>query len=130
MSELRNTVPEAVLVQVMATVDGGPEEVMDAAVLLQEDLLDLDVTSVAPLRRGEMPDGSKGGLAEVAGWLAINLGPAALRVIVNRVVTWATQSGNSVEISIGGDVLKVSGVSDIQQERLIDDWLARHPAIA
>jgi hypothetical protein len=31
-----------------------------------------------------------------------------------------------VELSIGGDVLKVTGATSQQQEKIIDGWLARH----
>jgi hypothetical protein len=31
-----------------------------------------------------------------------------------------------VEVNIGGDVLKVTGVTSQQQGEIIDAWLARH----
>jgi hypothetical protein len=31
-----------------------------------------------------------------------------------------------VEVSIGGDTLKVTGATSQQQETIIDAWLARH----
>jgi hypothetical protein len=34
-----------------------------------------------------------------------------------------------VEVSIGGDVLKVTGVTTRQQEKVIDTWLARHAPV-
>jgi hypothetical protein len=33
-----------------------------------------------------------------------------------------------VEIAYAGDVLKVTGVTAAQQEKIIDAWLARHAA--
>ena len=42
------------------------------------------------------------------------------------VCGWASRTGRTVEVSIGGDVLKVTGVTSHQQGEIIDAWLARH----
>lgn len=39
---------------------------------------------------------------------------------------WALRTGRTVEVTIGGDMLKVTGVTTQQQEKIIDTWLARH----
>jgi hypothetical protein len=33
-----------------------------------------------------------------------------------------------VEVSIDGDVLKLTGATSQQQEKIVDAWLARHAA--
>jgi hypothetical protein len=82
------------------------------------------------VQAAEPPAGSKGGLAAIGGWLAVNLGPAALRSVVHRIAGWATQNDKTVEIRLGEDVLKVTGVSQDQQDRLINEWLNRQAASA
>jgi hypothetical protein len=130
MSEAEEMGDAALLVQVVSVPDGDAEELSDLVALLREDLLDLDVASVEQVRSGEAPAGNKGGLAVVAGWLAVNLGPSALNLVVERVAAWAKRNNHTVEISLGGDVLKVAGASQDQQERLIDAFIARHTASA
>jgi hypothetical protein len=112
------------LVQVMPLADSDAEEVADLTALLREDLLDLDVAAVEPLPEENIPEGSKG-LGVVAGWLAVKLSPAALKLVVDRVSAWARRNNTSVEIHLGNDVLKMTGVSQDAQKQLIDGWLAR-----
>jgi hypothetical protein len=45
---------------------------------------------------------------------------------VAAVRGFALRTGRTVEVSIGGDSLKVTGATSQQQEKIIDDWLARH----
>ncbi len=114
-----------VLVKISAT-GTDDRELAELTHLLREDLLDLDVQAVDAVPSGrDAPDLSKGVLEVVGGWLAVNLGPEVLRTVVARVSTWASRNSRSVELSLGGDVLKLTGVTSAQQERLIDEWLAR-----
>ena len=62
----------------------------------------------------------------MAGMLAVRLGGAALVTLVKKIKDWATRNGRSVEITIDGDTLKVTGISEARQEQLIDVWLAKH----
>ncbi len=39
---------------------------------------------------------------------------------------WTSRTGRTVEVSIGRDKLKVTGVTARQQDQIIDSWLARH----
>jgi hypothetical protein len=112
-------------------VHPGPDEdageLAKLAGLLRGELLDLDVAAVEPLPAGAAPAGAKG-VASVAGLLAVQLGPESLRAVLVKVADWATRNDRGVEVSYGGDTLKLTRVSREQQERIIDDWLARHPA--
>jgi hypothetical protein len=49
-----------------------------------------------------------------------------LRAVLAAVRGWASRTGRTVEVSIGGDALKVTGATSKQQEMIIDAWLARH----
>jgi hypothetical protein len=116
-----------VLLHVLSAPDGDAEELAAMTASLLDELLDLDIAAAEPVY-GDAPVGSKGALAAVGGWLVVNLGPAALRSVVRRLVAWAAHNDRTVEISVAGDVLKVTGVNEEQQNRLIDEWLTRQAA--
>ena len=117
-----------VLVQVRPTGDEETDELLDVTDGLREELLTLDVDAVRPVEARDAPDGAKG-LAAIAGWLAVQLASAeGLRAAVDALKGWATQRRREVEVTIGGDTLKLSGVSADEQERIIDAWIARHSA--
>ena len=101
------------------------EEIDSLTALLRTEILDLDVVSAEPVAQAHMPADSKGVVAAAGGWLAVNLGREALKSLVNRVLEWANRANKSVEISFGGETLKVTGVSQTQQDRLIDEWIRR-----
>jgi hypothetical protein len=42
------------------------------------------------------------------------------------VCGFAARTGRTIEVSIGGDHLKVTGMTSQQQGEIIDAWLARH----
>jgi hypothetical protein len=105
--------------------DGG--ELAELAGLLRGELLDLDVQAVDPLPGEGVPSGAKG-VADAAGWLLVQLGPEALRVVLAKVADWVTRNDRMVEVSYAGDTLKLGRATREQQEKIIDDWLARHPA--
>jgi hypothetical protein len=94
---------------------------------LRAELLDLDVREVGALPDAETPSGAKG-LADLAGWLWVDLGPAALRAMLAKVADWVTRNDRTVEVSYGGDTLRLGRATRAQQEKVVDDWLARHPA--
>jgi hypothetical protein len=94
---------------------------------LRSELLDLDVAGVEPLPGEAAPAGTKGAAA-VAEWLLVQLGPEALRAVLAKVADWVTRNDRVVEVSYGGDTLKLTRATRDQQEKIIDGWLARHPA--
>ena len=116
---------DALVVQIQPSPDGDDEELSELARRLRTQLLELDVESVRPVADTSEREGAKG-LETIIGWLAVRVGKEGLRAVVAAVVSWATRTGHNVEVSYGGDVLRVSGVTSAQQERLINDFLARH----
>lgn len=95
---------------------------------LRSELLDLDVQDVGSVALGDMPLGAKGASA-VPAWLLVHLGPEALRAVLAKVGDWVARNDRVVEVSYGEDTLKVTRATREQQERIVDDWLARHPAV-
>ncbi len=112
--------------QVLPVADSDEEELADLAGRLSAELLGVDAASVAPLTAEAAPAGAKG-LGTLVGWLAVRLGTLnGLRAVMATVRGWASRTGRTVEVSIGGDVLKVTAVTTQQQEKIIEAWLARH----
>ena len=93
--------------------------------LLRSELLDLDVQSVEQLSDEEIPEGAKG-VADIAGWLVVNLGPDAILTVVTKVTDWVTRNRREVEVSYGGDTLKLGKATREQQQRIVDAWLAKN----
>jgi hypothetical protein len=114
------------LVRVEPAPDGEVEELAELTELLRAELLELDVDSVE-LLAGQVAPGRAKGLGAVLGWLAIRFGTAeGLRAALSTVRRWVSRTGRSVEVSIDGDVLRLTGVSSQQQDRIIAAWVARH----
>jgi hypothetical protein len=117
---------DGLVLQVLPTADSDTEELVDLAGQLRAELLDMDAVSVSPLAAQAAPDGAKG-LGTLAGWLTAQFGTLdGLRAMVSAVRSWTSRTGRTVEISMGGDVLKVTAATSQQQEKIIDAWLARH----
>jgi hypothetical protein len=114
------------VLQVCPGPEDDAEQVAELAGLLSRELLDLDVSAVDRLPDEAVPPGAKG-VAVIAGWLAVQLGPEALRVVLAKVADWVTRNDREVEITLDGDKLKLRRATRKQQEKIIDGWLARHP---
>jgi len=87
-------------------------------------LLELDVRDVTPMTR-EAPDGSKGGLTEVLGWLWVTIGGEALKVIVDRVAGSALNFGREIEVTVNGQTLHLKHATREQQDLAFKEWLTR-----
>jgi hypothetical protein len=105
------------------------EELAKQATMLRGELLELDVSDVELLPAEQVPPGAKG-VEALAGWLVVNLGPEALRALLGQIASWVTRNDREVEVNYGADKLKLSRATREQQEKIIDDWLARHPAVS
>jgi hypothetical protein len=117
---------DGLILQVLPVADSDAEELVDLAAELHAELLSVDGTSVAARPAETVPEGAKG-LGNVAGWLVAQFGTLdGLRALVTAVRGFAARTGRTVDVSIGGDHLKVTGVTSQQQEEIIDAWLARH----
>jgi len=116
----------ALTVQVLSDPEDDEQLIEEMTALLQEDLLELDVASVERVA-GEPQDGTKGVVADIAGWLMVDFGSAGPEVVVAAVAAWASRTRRSVEVSIDGDTLKLTGASRKHIDKALDEWLARHP---
>jgi hypothetical protein len=117
---------DRLILQVLPVADSDAGELADLARRLHAELLGVDAAAVAPLPAEAAPAGAKG-LGTLAGWLLVQFGTLdGLRAVVAAVRGWSSRTGRTVEVSIGGDVLKVTGVTSQQQGEIIDAWLTRH----
>jgi hypothetical protein len=116
-----------VVLRIQPASDGDDVELANLTQRLRAQLLDLDVDGVSPVADTSQQEGAKG-LETLVGWLAVQLGKEGLRKVIGGVVEWATRTSHTIEIMYQGDSLKVTGVTSAQQERLINDFLARHPS--
>ena len=119
-------------VEVVVEVDGGPDAddatVAELASRLREDLRDAaDVESVRLAPGGEAPEGAKSGDPVMWGTLVVSVvSSGALTALINLANGWlGRQRGGTIRVKIGDDELELTGVSDEEQQHLVDAWLAR-----
>lgn len=105
------------------------EELASLADRLRSELFSLDVYGVVSTPPEEnIPQGAKGiELAAIGSLVVKFVGPEVLKSVVSTVKTWfARQKLGSIEMTLDGDTLKLTGVSTENQERLIELWVSRH----
>lgn len=118
---------DGLVLQVHTAPDDDAGDLAELTGLLRGELLDLDVATVEQLPAEAVPAGAKG-VATVAGRLAVQLGPEALWSVLVKLADWVARNDRGVEVTYGGDTLKLTRATREQQEKIIDGWLARHPA--
>jgi hypothetical protein len=109
--------------------DISPIEFDELTAALQRELLQLDVASVDRVSAGAAPDGSRGIDLSALGALLVQVGQSApvLGQVVNVIQAWASRSPKrSATLTLGGDTLELSGLSERDQRLVIRDWMARH----
>jgi hypothetical protein len=106
--------------------EAGAEEQDELTRALREELLQLDVDTVErPV--GAAPEGARGVDAVALGTLLVTLGQGALGIVTSVIGRWAARrAGRSVTLELDGDRIELSGVSEEDQRRLIETFVARH----
>lgn len=108
--------------------DADDEELDQQLRWLREELLELDVESVDRVRGGTAPDGAKAPAADLVDTLVIAFSNSAvLAALVGVVRTWLSRaSGRKVKLQIGADSIEIEGLSAADQDKLIEQWIARN----
>jgi hypothetical protein len=107
--------------------DADAAELDQAASQLRQELLGLDVDAVERLRGEAPPQGTRAGEATLLGALVVDLGREALAAVMRTIQSWiARRLDRSVKVTLGEDLIELTNVSDEDQRRLIDSFLARH----
>jgi hypothetical protein len=117
--------------QIQLSEEGADPERLDTLTgYLRQELLDLDVGEVRPLREGEAPAGARAFDAITVGGLVVSvINSDALRALVATVKNWLTRgesTTHAVRLEIDGDAIDVSAASTADQERLIEMFVSRH----
>ena len=114
--------------------DGADAERLDALTgFLRQELLQLDVEDVTPLRAGEPPPGSRVFDVVAVGGLLVTISRSAegLRSVVSAIRKWLARgegTRRAVRLELDGDVLELSEATAADQERLIGLFVGRHAA--
>jgi hypothetical protein len=113
-------------IELSAGDDAGAEEQDEFTRALREELLQLDVDAVER-PAGVAPEGARGADAVALGTLLVTLGQGALGIVSSAIGRWvARRAGRSVTLELDGDRIELAGVSEEDQRRLIETFVARH----
>jgi hypothetical protein len=122
----------AATTQIFVRVDAGPdaldEELVDLSLRLRNELDEIDgaVVAVAPGSTAPPPGAKSGDPAEWGTLLVSAVTSGALTAVLRTAHAWiARQRGGTVHVRIGDDELVLSGASTADQQRVVEDWLAR-----
>jgi hypothetical protein len=108
-----------------------PQRLETLTGFLRDELLQLDVETVAVLPTGTPPAGARAIDATAVGGLLVSLGHTAggLRSVVQVLQQWLARghrAARTVRLEIDGDVLQLSNASAADQERLVELFIGRH----
>lgn len=95
---------------------------------LREELLELEVEAVDRVSGDTAPHGAKAPAADLASTLVIAFSNSAvLAALVGVLRTWVSRgSGRKVKLQIGADSIEIEGLSAADQDKLIEQWIARN----
>ncbi|MFE1288303.1 hypothetical protein [Streptomyces sp. NPDC058751] len=110
------------------TDEADPEGAAEAVSLLAEELSLLDPLSVRHQEGGPAPGGTRAGTTVVWTTLLVTTTSAAtLRAVVALVQDWlARRNSGSIDLTIGGDELRLTSVSRADQRRAVELFVDRH----
>jgi hypothetical protein len=120
--------PLSLTLQIEAGPDADAQELDELTRRLRQQLLELDVRTVEPVRKPS-PPGTRAVDAVALGSLVVTLArsPDLLKGVVGVIQNWlASSRARTIELQIAGDSLKVGGLSADEQRQLIDLFVERH----
>jgi hypothetical protein len=109
--------------------DGGDAELDDLRMSLLDDLSALDIDRIEEVKGSEVPPNTRGVEVLALGKLLAKFAPDAVKIVTGVIRGWLQRSAaRSVDLTIDGDTIKLSRVSDADQARLLELFIARHSA--
>jgi hypothetical protein len=118
------------LVSIETGSESDPEEIEELSRRLRADLLRLDVESVTPIPGPSAPKGAKAGDPVSWSTLMLTLGASGglLTAVIGMLRDWLLRQPASavIEVSIGGDSIKLERGSTEERQRLVEAFLDRH----
>ena len=112
----------------IASSDADAEKLEQLTVQLKEELSNLHVNDVNIPRNVNVPEGAKAAGALSWGTLLVTLAASGgiITTLINVIQTWLSRNERrSVSIELDGDKLELSGISDDDQQQIIDLWIER-----
>lgn len=112
--------------------DTDTQELETITYSLRDDLIELEIIEKVDLVTKEMaPQRSKGAELAALGSLLVTLGASAATSIIpnlaNTLQSWLTRNErHKISLEIGGDKLEVTGLSDLEQQKLVELWISHH----
>ncbi|MFI5175146.1 MAG: hypothetical protein ACHQKY_09835 [Terriglobia bacterium] len=118
--------------QIMLNIDAGPdtdpEDVSELTHRLRNELLELDVDGVEPVRGGAAPAGAKGDPLTLSA-LLVTLAPVVLPALITTVQSWLNRHDRtSLTLERNGEKVVLTGNPSKQQQQIIDAWMSRQKA--
>lgn len=110
-----------------AADDIDAHEVAELTAQLRSRLLELDVDQVEAVRSGDIPDGARSADAITIGAMVVTLVPAMLHAVVALVESWSARHPVSgVKVTVDGDSIELTGATEEQQQRLVEQFVSQH----
>lgn len=105
-------------------------ELDELTAALRRELLRLDLERVDRPSGGPAPADARGPEIAMLGALIVELGKVGpiLGQVVAVIQAWAARSPErTAKLTIGGDSLELTGMTQADQHEVIGAWMARHP---
>ena len=124
--------PGALRLEIGLAPDADAEELDGATMQLRSELLELDVDDVERVPGAAPPPGARAIGAVLLGTLAVEASRGAIEAVVHTIKSWVSRGSASrtVKVTLDGDSIELTNVSDEDQQRLIESFVARHAAAA
>jgi hypothetical protein len=111
---------------VVTEAGADPEHLAELTVWLRQELVELPVESVR-LVEVDAPAGAKSGGGIALGQLLVAMsGSSVLVALIQTLKDWTRRhEQRTAKLTCGDAVLELGGVSERDQQRLIDEWIER-----
>ena len=94
-----------VMVQLSLDEKASAEELGEMTHQLNEEILQLNVDSIEPVRKGKAPGGTKGSEMALAGQLLVTLAPTLLGALFDLLRSWKARKASTplrLKLTVGG----------------------------
>jgi hypothetical protein len=119
--------PLQLQVEIGLEPDADAAELDEETLELRQELLELDVNAVERPAAGPPPEGARAIELALLGTLLVTAGQEAIGPVVRAIADWMTRRhSRSVKLTLGGDSIEATDLSDEDQRRLLEAFLARH----
>jgi hypothetical protein len=108
--------------------DADAAELDEATMQLRRELIGLDIEDVQRPSAGP-PPGARAAEAALLGTLLVTFGEEAIRALGRVLGDWLSRGAKrTIKLQLDNDTIELTSVSDEDQQRLLEAFLARHAA--